>query len=1307
MPPRHTTDDPGVGQPEHASDDLPRLLNAISSLTDKVNELQLDLESQKQMNNKFNAAPANHHILNPVQRRFWEDPLALHFSLNPKHTILRFDGRNFSMWLENFVTTITFVFKINLISIDNFLATLVNNDTSSVQIVILQTIDDSTKNLLSKQNPSPASLLLALKLCCDRSSRLDKLDTVRNLLASIKDTGPRNTAEWLNLHHSIFANLVKWDVLLNEFYGLLVQANVRLPDSVNHNIFEVLMHQQLNNQGSNLTFDNVSEAIQSAEATSSVVVPVAVVDHNASISAIAYTPPTREYQQPISNHNPLFQAPQPAGGGPSNHVVKRAANFRGRGQSKSLIDRYGLACLYCRKGQHWYADCETFWADVDSGKIKPPSNIWRLPCFLAGAKGKQVYNISAEGVADGCLIDSAADIHVSGDNPNFTLETVLTKPPILRLASSGTFTHLMGTSSLRIPTPSGIMVIRNVYYCKDIRSTIICLGRLIEEGYRPIFNSTSLSLVSPTDVLFTTSYVNRCWYLDKLSMQVNAISKIPLPGARVWHKRLGHASANVVKLFLKRFVPNANANNWQEFFCKSCAFSKSTKQGNAPTNNIKISEPLNLLVSDVIGPFDKDPEGNRFILTLRDHASTYTFTAALKSRADVPEKIIFWVKFRFNLLRRYPARFRSNNAGEYSGKLVKELSALGIEWIPTEPYRPDQNGEAERLNRTIGDMARAMLHSSKLPATLWSFAYSCATHVHNCLPNKRVAPLTPMERIFNIQPNPDQLFPFGVRAIVHVPQEKRTKLGARATECVLLAYPKSGKGWTFLNVPSSRIFTSTSAVFPDYQHLPVATNTKKGDVAFILNHLRLGEVPTDVVHREKDAAINGLPLVANADTPDTIRQALKSNHSAHWRAAAEAELKQFEERGVWEAVSPTASMKVLGAKWVFVVKRTADIDCSNVYAPTASLNSLQLHLALKVKFDLHMAGFNVNAAYLYSPIEEDVFVQAPVELQPDLTGKVMKLKKALYGTKQAARFWWQYSRGVMESLGFHGNEIKPSIYLFKRHSAFVIVWIHVDDGIVLSNSADALNSFKTRLKTKLKLNWLDHVDKIVGLNISMKTAQLEISQPLLIKQLLDDYHRPIRDQFTTLPDSPIFTNEGKSIDQTSYQSVLGSLMYLSLGSRPDITYAVNLLARFSSNPGQQHWEGLDHLIGYLHRHQHQPLIYDKKDQGISLWTDANRGGEHKRSTSGFMVKAFGNLIAWGSKRQHVHPTEDNLSKKRTNVIIVEKEEYPITYPLNSIKPGSGKLFSSSTTMNKPDPTTSDDMEMDLLLKADKQAEIFH
>ncbi|MBW0522985.1 hypothetical protein O181_062700 [Austropuccinia psidii MF-1] len=161
-------------------------------------------------------------------------------------------------------------------------------------------------------------------------------------------------------------------------------------------------------------------------------------------------------------------------------------------------------------------------------------------------------------------------------------------------------------------------------------------------------------------------------------MQANALSKVPLPGAKTWHEHLGHTSHGVVKLFLKHFVPNAKANDWQYFFCESCAFSKSVKQKITPTTNLKISDPLDLLVSNVIRPFDRDPEGNRFLLTLCDHASTYAFTAVLKSRSEVPGKIIFWVNFLFNLLCKYPARLLSYNAGEYSGKLAGDLCTFGI-----------------------------------------------------------------------------------------------------------------------------------------------------------------------------------------------------------------------------------------------------------------------------------------------------------------------------------------------------------------------------------------------------------------------------------------------------------------------------------------------------------------------------------------------------------------------------------------------------------------------------------------------------
>ncbi|MBW0514230.1 hypothetical protein O181_053945 [Austropuccinia psidii MF-1] len=196
-----------------------------------------------------------------------------------------------------------------------------------------------------------------------------------------------------------------------------------------------------------------------------------------------------------------------------------------------------------------------------------------------------------------------------------------------------------------------------------------------------------------------------------------------------------------------------------------------------------------------------------------------------------------------------------------------------------------------------------------------------------------------------------------------------------------------------------------------------------GGLPFILNHLKLGKVPTDAIAKKECAVMPTLHQPSDLLIPKTIGTVFASDYKSEWRLSAEDKLRGFEKHDVWTPVFPTKGMKVLGGKWVFDVKRHANgsiehfkacyvargfsqrpgIDCFEVYAPTASMNSLRLLLAMKVRYAMSLAAFDVRSAYLYSPIEEDVYVQAPVELRPEWNGKVMKLKKALYGTEKAAR----------------------------------------------------------------------------------------------------------------------------------------------------------------------------------------------------------------------------------------------------------------------------------------------------------------
>ncbi|KAI7944564.1 hypothetical protein MJO28_010259 [Puccinia striiformis f. sp. tritici] len=221
---------------------------------------------------------------------------------------------------------------------------------------------------------------------------------------------------------------------------------------------------------------------------------------------------------------------------------------------------------------------------------------------------------------------------------------------------------------------------------------------------------------------------------------------------------------------------------------------KITGRRFTPPSTVPKKEILDLMVSDVMGPFDKDIHGFQFAVTLRDHASMYTFISPIKTKAEVTGKLITWFDMIKNRLGRYPQFLRCDNGGEFiSKKLQSLLDSRGITLAHSSPYHPEENGEAEHV------------------------------------------------------PVPEYIYPFGARALVFRPADKWTgKFDDRADECFLVGYPPSEKGWVFYNEHLKTFIHSANSVFPDYQTLPVSgIKTSKNDISFLLNNLVLGEEPTD------------------------------------------------------------------------------------------------------------------------------------------------------------------------------------------------------------------------------------------------------------------------------------------------------------------------------------------------------------------------------------------------------------------------------------------------------------------------------
>ncbi|MBW0482769.1 hypothetical protein O181_022484 [Austropuccinia psidii MF-1] len=658
-------------------------------------------------------------------------------------------------------------------------------------------------------------------------------------------------------------------------------------------------------------------------------------------------------------------------------------------------------------------------------------------------------------------------------------------------------------------------------------------------------------------------------------------------------------------------------------------------------------------------PFVDDAQGFRYLLTIRDHVSTYSIVYPLKSRADAPEAILDAITQLQVWLGITPKVLRTDNAREFtSTSFANAIAKLGITFCPSLPYLPQENGEAERLNRTLGDMARAMMVQSGMPERFWKFAYSSAAFLHNRLPNSRCLNSSPHQELFGTPPSIATLYPFGADAIIHVPAVNQPhKLAPRGIECKLLKPLMSG-GWLLWDPSTNKIIQSASVVFPAFQPPSPSTDpAAKGSLRHIVNNMSLGEVPTERLFAAENQAIDSLTPVKDVRIPDHLGQALSGPHRNKWKLACVAQLDQMAARDVWDAVEKKPDMKIIGHRWVFDLKRNLDssierfkarfvargdrqrpgVDCTETYAPTASLASLRLLLATAAMKNWQVALFDVSGAYLYSPVDETVLVEPPVNFLPGLKGKVLRLKKALYGMRQAGRCWWKFLSAILGRMGFAATEVNQSLYTFRNEDAIVAIWVHVDDGVVISNSPVSLADFKKAICAKLDIKWSDKLRQIVGLECVIGEGEVSITQRHLAAGIPDAYPRPILQRDSPLPALPVvgLAPGEDTLDPTPFRSVIGSLAYLVAGSRPDLAFAVNYLARHSMGPTVSHWELLDYVVGYLLKTSDRGLHLRPGTMLLNLWSDAGWGGDLEHSQTGFMLKLGDAPILWGLKRQSV------------------------------------------------------------------------
>jgi hypothetical protein len=572
-----------------------------------------------------------------------------------------------------------------------------------------------------------------------------------------------------------------------------------------------------------------------------------------------------------------------------------------------------------------------------------------------------------------------------------------------------------------------------------------------------------------------------------------------------------------------------------------------------------------------------------------------------------------------------------------STKFLAWLKDKGIEHQHSMPYEPEQNGAAERLHRTVGEIAQTALIASGLPVKFWGYAYLWGYFTHNRIVNLLTGNKTPIELMFSKKPLFDKLRSFGEVAFVHKPETYRSgKIDERAWRCNLVGYVQGGKGWIFWVATNNTFFESSIAVFP-YSTTPSTTPPKSIRSKLTLSSSLNNEPdPKDVPLHNFDEAIeqdDDTPIrrpidkILNAeDVSPTIfntSMVLGSNHAESvidsqspkamglniatrtqlmprnytravnrkdgdkWLDAVHVELNNLWDMGVWHFETVPPGRKQTDAQWLFDIKRNQDgsikkykaryivqgfsqifgQDYHDTWAPTATFALLRMLFTVAASNQWAVETFDIAAAYLHGAIDEDVWVKVPdgMFVPEEHRGKSLKLDKGLYGTKQGGHCWWKHFVQVMEGIGFHVSLYDDSFYHIQRGGETILVWIHVDDGVVTASSASVLREFRAELESRLKTTWDGNLHNIIGIKVERPTlSKFILSQPFLTQKIVDTFTTdstlprkvPIKDtnSLTTLRDKE------EVINPNGYLSVVGSLNYLVVATRPDLAFVVGFLA---------------------------------------------------------------------------------------------------------------------------------------------------
>lgn len=829
-------------------------------------------------------------------------------------------------------------------------------------------------------------------------------------------------------------------------------------------------------------------------------------------------------------------------------------------------------CHYCKKKGHFIKECRKRIADEKKARqagTKPPAGPPKEHVALAASSGSPYSNTT-------WVIDSGSDRHITCDLDLLSEVEPLQDCTIRWGNGSSSTATSQGVTYLGY-TPRGQLIeMSHVLYVPEAKVNLLSVAQAGRQGVKFEFSDTSCSILSGSGDLVATAYREGSAYVLRpnmiQSMNHSYIGVTTKETPQLWHRRAVHLGMdNLARMTTMVKGMAITSDQVKEVAAEPCEACFKGKQTRLPFGDSQTSttSPMELVHMDVCGPMDPTLGGARYVATFLDDYSGLSVAEPLKTKGEVVDAVKRVIPFLETQSGKTLKIVRTDNGGEYINDSLRQFFASkGVCHQTTVPYTPQQNGKAERLNRTNMEKALSILAEANLPKALWGEAYMAANYVRNRSPVKGKA-ATPWELFFNKQPDVSNLRVWGSKAYVHIPVEHRRKLDYKSEVGYMVGYAANSKGWRvwmggdtvivsrdvyFDERPTSTAPVESIMANPDIQGQsktnpapPDPAGDTDSDYAPSEHHSEDGAEPDgdqaepagdQPGRRTSTRANKGQPgkpywMVTAASTtggagePTTYKQALASEDAPFWRGAMDEEMESLLANNTFVLSKAPDGVKPLGLKWVYKIKRDTagnierykarivakgyeqqyGIDYDEVFAPVSKYATLRTLLAKAAAEDLELDVIDIKTAFLQGNLEEDIWVEQPPGYELGEPGMSLKLNKSLYGLKQAPRCWHQRLHQELLAMDFKVSEADPGLYISTDPKVTAYILVYVDDLALATKGEEAKSKIKTSLLKVFDGRDLGPINSYLGISVQRDRSakSITISHQRMVNDLVSKY----------------------------------------------------------------------------------------------------------------------------------------------------------------------------------------------------------